>query len=128
MKTDEVPGAKSKRPMGVAVLAAVAFIGGVFGILGGGLVLSGATSVSPLFGTVVVVFGVLGPILGVGFFIGASWAWVLGLVVYVLSIPLGIAEVLSTGQAIVGGVIRLVVGLVIIYYLTRPRVKAFFRK
>jgi hypothetical protein len=92
MKTEQVSGTKPKRPVGVTVLAAVAFIGGIFGIIGGAFVMSGPTNVSPLFGTAVVVFGILGLILGLGFFRGASWARTLGLVVYVFSFPLGMVR------------------------------------
>ena len=96
--------------------------------MGGAAVLSGATAESPVLGAVVIVFGVLGLVLGVWFFTGASWGWMLGVIVYVLSVPLGMVEALSGGQEMIGGAVRAVVGLVIIYYLTRPHLRAFFRK
>ena len=42
--------------------------------------------------------------------------------------PGGIVEIISGGQETIGGVVRVVVGLIVIYYLTRPHVKVFFGK
>jgi uncharacterized membrane protein (DUF2068 family) len=114
--------------VGVTVIGVVAFLGGIFGLLGGFAAVSGFASEPLALGVVVVVFGVLGIVLGVGFLRGYPWAWKLGLIVYVLSLPLGAFEVTLGGSGSVGGVIRVVVGLAIIYYLMRPHVKAFFRK
>ncbi len=114
--------------MGVTVIAIVALLGGIFGLLGGFASVSGFASEPLALGVVVIVFGILGLALGVGFLRGYPWAWGLGLVVYVLSLPLGASEVTLGGSGSVGGVIRVVVGLAIIYYLMRPHVKAFFRK
>ena len=50
------------------------------------------------------------------------------MLIYVLSLPLGAAEVILGGTGSFGGVVRVVVGLLILYYLTRPHVKAFFGK
>ena len=64
-----------------------------------------------------------------GFFTGAKWAWIAGIIIYVISIGLGIAEVLYGGSVGgVGGIIRVLAGLVIPIYLTRKGPKAFFGK
>ncbi len=47
---------------------------------------------------------------------------------YVLSLPLGVWEITLGGTGSFGGAVRVVVGLLILYYLTRPHVKAFFGK
>ncbi len=86
--------------------------------------MSTASAESLVLGAVVVAFAILGLGLGVGFLGGRGWAWTLGVVVYILSLPLGVWEVVSA--SIVGGGIRVVVGLIILYYLTRPKVKVFF--
>ena len=58
------------------------------------MVLSGMSSGPTILAYVVVVFGVLGLALGFGFYTGAKWAWMTGIIVYILSIGLGIAEIL----------------------------------
>jgi hypothetical protein len=57
-----------------------------------------------------------------------GWAWTLGLLIYVLSLPLGAWEIALGGTGRFGGVVRVVVGLLILYCLTRQHVKAFFGK
>ncbi len=117
---------KPARPLGVTIFAVIAFVGGIFGLLGGAMVLSGSTPEPLWLGYVVIIFAVLGLALGYGFFQGMDWAWMAGLIIYILSIPLGIYEITLGGAGVVGGIIRVLVGLIVIYYLMRPQVKAFF--
>ena len=78
---------------------------------------------------IVIIFGVLGLLLGAGFFTGAKWAWMADVIIYILSIGLGIAEILYGGQVgLIGGIVRTIAGIVIPIYLTRPKSKAFFSK
>ncbi len=52
-----------------------------------------------------------------------------GIVIYVISIGLGVAEILYGGPVGgVGGIIRIVAGVVIPAYLTRQKVMNFFCK
>jgi hypothetical protein len=67
--------------------------------------------------------GVLSFVLGYGLWKGRGWAWtwtlifsILGLIVSIVGIAVGI------------GIIGVVIYAIIIYYLTRARVKAFFGK
>ena len=117
---------KPARPLGVTIFAVIAFVGGIFGLLGGAMVLSGSTPEPLWLGYVVIIFAVLGLALGYGFFQGRSWAWMAGLIIYILSVPLGVYEISLGGAGIIGGIIRVVVGLIVVYYLMRPQVKAFF--
>jgi hypothetical protein len=76
---------------------------------------------------VVLIFGVLGLALGAGFYTGAHWAWMGGIVIYIVSIVLGILEILYGGMVGgIGGVIRIIAGIVIPLYLMRPGPKSFF--
>ncbi len=117
---------KATRPLGVTIFAIIAFVGGIFGLLGGAMILSGTTPEPLWLGYVVIIFAILGLALGFGFVTGKGWAWMAGLVIYILSIPLGLYEIYLGGAGVVGGIIRVVVGLIIIYYLMRPHVKMFF--
>ena len=118
-----------KRPTGVTVIAIIAAAGGILSLFGSVMVLSGMTSGPPMLAYVVLVFGILGLLLGAGFFTGAKWAWISGLTIYIVSIGLGVAEVLYGGNiGFLGGMIRVVAGIVIPVYLTRKGPKAFFGK
>ena len=115
--------------MGVTIIALVASIGGLLSLYGGASVLAGTASGPFALAIIVITFGILGLILGAGFYTGAGWAWVAGLVVYVVSIGLGIAEIVYGGMVgFIGGIIRLLAGIVIPIYLTRSGPKAFFVK
>ncbi len=119
---------RPKRPVGVTIVGVIAIAGGLLSLFGGGSVLSGMASGSSLLAVIVVIFGVLGVVLGAGLLGGMSWAWMPTIIVYVLSIPLGIVEILYGGMiGGIGGVIRIVAGIVIPLYLFRPNAKAFFK-
>jgi hypothetical protein len=121
--------AKPSRPLGVTIIAIIAAVGGIFSLFGGAMVLSGSASGPLVLAYVVIVFGILGLALGAGFFTGAKWAWTAGIIIYIISIGLGIAEVVYGGSVGgVGGIIRVLAGVVIPVYLTRKNPKAFFGK
>src|SRR6267143_2108715 len=120
---------KPKRPVGVIAIAAIAFAGGLLSLFGAASVFSGNATGPTWLAIVVTIFGLLGLGLGVGFYMGARWAWMGGIVIYIVSIVLGILEILYGGTVGgVGGVIRIVAGVVIPVYLTRPGAKTFFGK
>jgi hypothetical protein len=120
---------KLSRPLGVTIIAIVAAAGGILSLFGGASVLSGMASGPIALAYIVVIFGILGLALGAGFFTGAKWAWMAGIGIYVVSIGLGIAEIIYGGQVgLIGGIIRTIAGIVIPIYLTRPKPKAFFGK
>ncbi len=122
------------RPTGVTILAVLAAIGGVLGLLGSlGLILGGGAvaAASGTDATVLLITGVLSlvlAILSLAFAYGAwtlqGWAWMLGIVAEAISILFGLYYIV-TGQ-IVSGVINILIGAIIIYYLFRPNVKQAF--
>jgi hypothetical protein len=120
---------KPKRPVGIIAIAAIAFAGGLLSLFGAASVFSGNATGPTLLAIVVTIFGLLGLALGVGFYTGARWAWMGGIVIYIVSIVLGILEILYGGTVGgVGGVIRIIAGIVIPVYLTRAGPKTFFGK
>jgi len=120
---------KPKRPMGVTIIAIVAAAGGLLSLFGGASVLSGMASGPFALAIIVIIFGILGLALGAGFYAGARWAWMAGIIIYIISIGLGIDEIIYGGQVgLIGGIIRTIAGIVIPIYLTRPKPKAFFGK
>jgi len=120
---------KPKRPVGVTIIAIVAAAGGLLSLFGGASVLAGMSSGPIALAYIVIIFGILGLALGAGFFTGAKWAWMTGIIIYIISIGLGIAEILYGGSVgLIGGIIRTIAGIVIPIYLTRPGPKSFFGK
>jgi hypothetical protein len=118
---------KPKRPVGVIVIALIAAAGGVLSLFGAASVFGGSATGPTWLAIVVTIFGILGLALGVGFYTGARWAWMAGIVIYIASILLGILEIVYGGTiGGVGGVIRIVAGIVIPSYLTRTGPKKFF--
>jgi len=130
---------KAARPRGVSILTALVIIGGIidigaaiFSLLVASVYLSwlgifvglwgtGALLTLLAFGSVVV--GIFSFILAYGLWNARTWAWtwtlissILGLVISIIGIAVGV------------GIIGVVIYAIIIYYLTRARVKAFFGK
>lgn len=120
---------KTKRPVGITIIAIIAAAGGLLSLFGGAQVLSGNASGPVPLAIIVIIFGILGLALGWGFYTGAGWAWVAGIIVYLASIGLGIAEILYGGTVGgIGGIIRIIAGIIIPVYLTRKTVRGFFGK
>lgn len=111
------------------IIAIIAAAGGVLSLFGGAMVLSGMAPGPIVLAYIVLVFGILGLVLGFGFYTGAKWAWMTGIIVYIVSIGLGITEILYGGSVgFLGGIIRTTAGIVFPIYLTRPKPKSFFGK
>ncbi len=147
---------KPPRPTGVTILGVLAILGGIGGLFAGAvliglglllgtllasqienqLTIAGypglaslggelVTTVVTLLGVIVLILGILYLAVGIGFFGGKGWAWTLGIIVSVISIVLGIVQ-LAFGNY--GSILSLIISLLILYYLMRPHVKAFFGK
>ena len=138
------------RPTGVTILGVLAILFGIGGLLLGGVLLAASAIVSTIdlsttypqlasyglttgtiatligvVGAVFLILGILDLVMGIGFFGGKGWAWTLGMIVAILNIIAGILEIfVSIGT----GIVWLVIWIGILYYATRPRVKAFFGK
>ncbi|HEC82161.1 MAG TPA: hypothetical protein ENI42_07065 [Thermoplasmatales archaeon] len=94
------------RPIGVTLLAAVMVLEGILGLYT--LYILNVYNTNMLvciyYATIFILSAVVLPY---GFLKGKSWAWTFGGVLYVLSLP---------------------IGLVFLYYITRPHLKAYFGK
>lgn len=119
----------SARPLGITVIAILAAIGGVFGIInglglmtGGGLL--GALGVTVL-GLPPVVYGVIVLVIGAAELYAAygawnlkGWAWMWLLVLQVIGILLSIYPRLN--------IVGIAIGAVVLFYLYTPQVKKAF--
>lgn len=130
---------RPSRPAGVTILAIIEILIGIVGLLASFAIigLSALASTLPAIGSLVGTIGlVIGAVAlffsiiwlatGVGFLHGRGWAWTLGMVFSVLSL-LGAVAALAIGL-ISGGIIGAFFWFLMLYYLTRNHVKAFFGK
>jgi hypothetical protein len=134
---------KRERPLGVTILAILEAIGGIIyivGILLIGLFFEMITTFMPetmprmvgffrgFLGMIVLVIAIILLILGLisfllayGLWTGKGWAWTLTLIFSIIGILLGLVSLPT-------GIITILINVLILYYLTRPHVKAFFGK
>jgi hypothetical protein len=128
----------TEKPLGVIiivildVLGAIGFLG-IGGLLvgGGGLFAAlgefpGMEFLAGLFvaiGAILILLGIFELVVAWGLWTGQGWAWTLCLVLTIISL------ILSLPGALAGvGIVGIIIDIIIIYYLTRPHVKAFFGK
>jgi len=78
--------------------------------------------------SVLLVLGILYLIVGIGYWGGKGWAWTLGIVVTVISLIVDIVQIGINPVSAAGNVFGILIALIILYYLTRQHVKAFFGK
>ena len=121
------PGA---RPTGITILAVLAGIGGVFGLLGGFTVLfvGGATSSAAVavLGLCALAYAALLIAFAYGAWTLKPWAWALGVAVAIFGIVVAILQVVLGGSSIFSQLISIVIDGAILYYLNQPTIKALF--
>jgi hypothetical protein len=130
---------RSSRPVGVTVLAVFEVLIGIVGLLASLVIIGFSALFSALptvggllgavglvIGGVVLFFSIIWLATGVGFLNGKGWSWTLGMIFSVLSL-LGAIGALTIGL-VTGGVGGLIFWGLMLYYLTRTHVKAFFGK
>ncbi len=127
---------RPSRPTGITLIAVLVILVGVIGLLfslaifalsalvtnfGGASVGTVGTVIAGIF----LFFSLIYLLVGRGCLGGKGWAWTLGMIFSILSL-VGSVGGIAVGQP--GGVGGLLIWGLVIYYLTRPRVKAFFGK
>lgn len=125
-----------ERPTGVTILAVLAIIGGLFGLLAGvGLLFLGGlgATVDGGLGALVMIIGggiLVVAVLELAFGFGAwtlkPWAWTLGVASQVLSLILAIASIVFLGSSITSQIVGIIISVAILYYLFTPPIKAAF--
>ena len=120
------------RPAGIAILAILQMLGGLIILLIGvavaavtGSLLSALGLAIPAgigiaVGGAVAIFGILGLLVGWGLWTGRGWARILAIILS------GLGVVGSLALISVSGVVGLVIDGVILWYMFRPNVRAFF--
>lgn len=123
------------RPTGVAVLAILEAVSGIYYLITGFGEFLSASIISTLarsgipfdvipllpraIGTVLIFFGLVSLLLAWGLWTGKGWARMVALVFAILSIILSLVSFHLIG---------LIIDIILVYYLTRPNVKQFFTK
>jgi uncharacterized membrane protein (DUF2068 family) len=123
-----------QRPTGVTIIAVLAAIGGIFGLLASLVLLglgaagtaSGLGGLAFVAGIIVLAYAVLSLVLAYGFWTLKSWAWPLGVGVQVLGIVQAVLQFMNDSSQVVSLVISLAIAAVILWYLYQPHVKTAF--
>jgi len=118
------------RPTGVTILAALEIISGISAIGAGALFGSMSDMMSDMmeieFGAYagaisggMIVLGIASFVMAWGLLKGKSWAWTITLILTIISLISGLVSI---------NVIGIIINGIILYYLYRPHVKAYFGK
>ena len=110
---------QKQRPLGVTIIAILTVIGGLI-FLSSGLVL-----LIVGIGVILLALGFAYLVMAYGLWQGRRWAWTITLILMVIGIIVAIASIVAGNGA---SIVSIIIHAVIIYYLFRPNVKAFFGK
>ncbi len=113
---------QQQRPLGITILAVLAFLGGLLNLFTG----IGIVGLLPIYGLLLLIVGVAALAFGYGAWTGKPWAWTLGIGLYALNVVLQIIFLIIGWATITSIIIPIVIAAVIIYYLMTPDVKKFF--
>jgi uncharacterized membrane protein (UPF0136 family) len=78
------------------------------------------------FGAVLVAIGIVSFIVAYGLLKGRGWAWTVTIILSIISIVWNAITLVTAANF--GGIISIIISGIIIYYLYRPHVKAYFGK
>ena len=78
------------------------------------------------FGAVLVAIGIVSFIVAYGLLKGRGWAWTATIILSIISIVWNAITIATAANF--GGIIPIIIDAIIIYYLYRPHVKAYFGK
>lgn len=108
------------RPTGVTILAVLAAIAGIISLFIGILLL---VAVAILASALLVANGVTDFVLAIGYMDGSGWAWMLAMIFGAVNI---VGSIIEIAIGLSNNVLGIVISVITILYLTRPKVKAFF--
>ena len=109
-----------QRPLGVTIIAILLVIAGIISFV------SGLILLIILIGIVPLALGIAYLVMAYGLWKGRGWAWTISLILSGIGIVMGIVYIIQDNLG--GGIASIIINGVIIYYLNRPNVKAFFGK
>ncbi len=136
------------RPTGVTIIAILNVISGIV-MLVGGLGLAAISSILPTMttldpnasgqlavagllgvggiavGGILIILGIISFVVAWGLLKGKGWSWSVTMILSIISIVIGVISVVAGS---IGSIVNIIIAGIIIYYLYRPHVKAFFGK
>ncbi|HJU33913.1 MAG TPA: hypothetical protein VJ695_02200 [Nitrososphaera sp.] len=107
------------RPLGVTLIAILTIIGGII-FLASGLVL-----LIIGIGFILLALGIAYLVMAYGLWKGKSWAWTITLILSAIGIIVAIVSIAAGNAA---AIVNIIIHGIVIYYLYRSNVKAFFGK
>jgi hypothetical protein len=113
----------NQRPFGVTLIAILAIIVGVIGIVAGIPLLSVHAGIG--LGILAIIVGVVNLVFGIGALQLKPWAWVLGVVLEIVALITAIVGVIQN-RSLWSEIISIVIAAVILYYLFTPHVQRAF--
>lgn len=120
----------STRPTGITILSILAGISGIFGLLGGFVVMGLGAAVfggaGAILGLAILAYAGLSLALAWAFWTLKPWGWPLGVVVAAAGIILAIVQLVGANQNIVSTIISIGIDGAILYYLNQPSIKSLF--
>jgi hypothetical protein len=128
---------KGNRPIGITLLAVLEILGaivllglGAMFTFGGGAIAAATGTLSSVVGPVIGVVGIVFLVLGIaelvvayGFLKGMAWSWWIEVVLTALGL---IIMVFSLVRGNVSSIISIIIGALVLYYMTRPEAKKWF--
>lgn len=106
---------EKSRPLGITIITILMVIIGI-SILVNGIIL-------PYTFPVHIVLAIAWFVLAWGLWTGRGWAWIITLILAIISAIFNIISIISMNF---GSIFSLIVNIIIIYYLYRPNVRAYF--
>jgi hypothetical protein len=99
----------------------------------GGIPLSGIQpslfgSIAIAIGGVLIAIGIVYLVVAYGLLKGKRWAWTVSVIISIINIVLNAVSIAASAGANVGAIVIIIISGVILYYLYRPHVKAYFGK
>ncbi|MBA3750818.1 MAG: hypothetical protein H0X03_08035 [Nitrosopumilus sp.] len=113
------------RPLGVTIIAILAVIGGIGSLLSGFAVMALIPLLGLILGGILVIIGLAYFVMAYGLWKGLKWAWAITLILSAIGIIVGLGSIVVGN---VGAIFHVIVNAIVIYYLYRPNVKAYFGK
>ena len=121
------------RPLGVTIVAILMIIEGIFLILGGisGIAVGGimADELGKAGGAIIaassvgLALGIAGLFIAWGLISGKGWAWIITIIITII---MAIVNIISIASGRYEHIFGLIINGVILYYMYRPQVKAYF--
>ena len=141
------------RPAGVTIIGILTIVGGIL-ILGSGITLAALAAVPPnlamtgqfnglqsqipsmfpasylgvaslSIGTILIIMGIVSLIVACGLFKAKKWAWTISVALSIINIAIGVISIVGGN---IGSIANIAISGIILYYLYRPHVKAYFGK